>query len=111
MTNQSEQAAIEVKPTYFFMAFLLALCKPRIQLDGGPPEQYTWGEEHRFPVTPGRHSVRVFFKYLMVPECAANDIEVDVPPGQVVTVTYKAPLIVTLKGKMAVAGTRPLTSA
>ena len=48
-----DQAVIEVKTSFFFLAFILYLCKPRVAINGQESLQ-NWGTV-AFPVPPGRH--------------------------------------------------------
>ena len=56
------------------------------------------GHEH-VPLSPGRHRVRVSFKYLIPSDAGGNEVDVDVKPGETVRVGYRAPLLVFLKGR------------
>jgi hypothetical protein len=100
-------AGIRVITKFFPLAFLLFFCTPRIHLDGGPPVPRKWGETD-IPVYPGRHQVRCYFRYLFYRAVGDNSIVVDVAPGQLVTVQWKAPWLVFLKGKWSVLGVQPL---
>ncbi|MDQ6910468.1 MAG: DUF2510 domain-containing protein [Actinomycetota bacterium] len=91
--------AIEVESGFIFLAFLLYFFKTRVVVDGQLYE-LPWGK-NTFPVRPGRHRVRVSFKYLFPSDAGANEIDVDVPSGQTVQVRYRAPWLVFLKGKLS----------
>lgn len=98
MGAQPGQSGINVRTKFFPLAFLLFFFKPRLCLDGGPPETNPWGEKF-FPVAPGRHSVRCYVPYLYMRFMGDATIEVDVPADGVVAVQWRAPLIVFLTGK------------
>jgi hypothetical protein len=83
----SSESGIEVKAGFFPLAFFLFFCSPRIVIDGGEPVIKSWGT-HWFPVAPGSHRVKVYFKYMGMAECGANERTVEVPPGQTVPVTF-----------------------
>ncbi|MDQ6928608.1 MAG: hypothetical protein M3159_08090, partial [Actinomycetota bacterium] len=106
-------SAIEVESGFIFLAFLLYFFKTRVVIDGMLYE-LPWGK-NTFPVQPGRHRVRVSFKYLFPSDAGANEIDVDVPPGQTVHVRYRAPWLVFLKGKLTAStygyGAAPVASA
>ena len=51
---------------------------------------------------PGRHHVRVSFKYVLPKDAGANDVDVDVVLGQTVKIRYRAPMLVFMKGKLTV---------
>lgn len=92
--------AIEVTAKFFPLAFLLFMTKPTITIDGNP-NTASWGT-HRFDVSPGRHTVKVFFKYLWLDEAGANSIDVDVPAGETVRVRFYMPPWMFAKGSLKV---------
>lgn len=81
------ETGVDVKASYFPLSFFLFLCKPRIVIDGGAPELRNWGT-HFFPLSPGLHTVKVYFKYLFQTECGANQSEIHVTEGNVVKVEW-----------------------
>lgn len=97
------QTGIQVRTKFFFLAFLLYFFKTQIAVDGGAPVQRPWGETF-IPVAPGHHAVRVYCPYLFYRYMGDSVVEVDVAPGQVVAVQWRAPLLVFLKGKWTVRG-------
>ena len=90
---------IEVKATFFPLAFLLFFFKPTIVVDG-VAHKAKWWDSYTFPVAAGRHSVKVFFKYMFLAEAGANTVEVTVSEGGTARVRYRAPLVIFLKGKI-----------
>ncbi|MEA2704998.1 MAG: hypothetical protein QOD63_2943 [Actinomycetota bacterium] len=98
----SQAGAIEVTTGYMVLAFLLAAFKTRVAIDGQTYE-LPWGT-NTFPVEPGRHRVRISFKYLIPSDAGANQVDVDVSPGETVRVGYRAPWLVFLAGKITVGG-------
>lgn len=97
------QSGIEVHTSYHFLQFMFAFFKTLIMIDGHDVGPQPWGKMV-FPVAPGRHHVRASARYLFWTNAMANEIAVDVAPGQVVHVRYKAPWITVLKGKLEVTG-------
>jgi hypothetical protein len=91
-------STIEVNAKFFPLAFLLYLTKPKIEIDGAANEG-SWGT-NRFDVTPGRHNVKVSFRYLWMPECGANSIDVDAPPGGTTRLKYNMPPWMLAKGSL-----------
>ncbi len=81
------QTGVEVKAGFFPLAFVLFLCRPRVVIDGGEPQLRSWGR-HFFPLAAGRHTVKVYFKYLFKAECGANQREIDVHEGTTVRVEF-----------------------
>ncbi len=94
-------ATIEIKTTYFFLAFLLALFKPQASIDGGPAFTVGWGSTP-VPVPPGSHRVDVWMPYLFLPTMGRNGAVVEVRPGDAVQVAWRAPLVVFFPGKVTV---------
>jgi hypothetical protein len=78
-------------------AFLLYLCKPRCSIDGGPEQILRWGE-NVVAVPPGRHSLRVWYRYVTGPTNVAETV-IDVPPDGLAMV-YKTRWHVFLAGKL-----------
>ena len=86
MDAANSQSGVEVKLSFFPLAFLLLACTPRVEIDGQANKKY-WGT-HFFPLSAGPHKIRVFFPYIGMPECGANSIDIVVPPGGTVRVGY-----------------------
>ena len=77
----------------------VALCRTRVELDG-QRQVLPWGEL-RVPVAAGWHQLRVSFRYLWM-DCGAATKDLEVRGGQIVEVTYRAPWLVFLAGKLRV---------
>ncbi|MCW3054807.1 MAG: hypothetical protein JWN14_3977 [Chthonomonadales bacterium] len=93
-----EYTGFEVKWEHSFLAFLYALCPVYVEING-TRIQAKWGTQF-FPAVPGRYLITCYTNYLITPQCGKNSIEVDLYQGQVVRVTWTAPLIVFMKGPM-----------
>lgn len=106
-TTPHQQSVIEVKTSYFFLAFLLALFKPQCSINGTQPFPIGWGTTP-VPVPPGRYQVEVWLPYLFLPQMGKNGAIVDVPAGGAVQVHWRSPWIVFLKGSISVAGPMPI---
>lgn len=94
------QAVIEVTTSFFFLAFVLYLCKPRVAINGQPAIQ-KWGTV-TIPVVPGRYQVEAWTNYFLAPEMGRNGVVVDALPGTITRVRWKAPWLIFLKGSIAV---------
>ncbi|OBK22275.1 hypothetical protein A5634_07835 [Mycobacterium asiaticum] len=70
---------------------MLALFKPKILIDGYETPPAFWGR-NVLPVYPGRHRVHVHVPYWLPSQIGPADTLVDVHPGQLVELEYKAPL-------------------
>jgi hypothetical protein len=102
MASPPASSGIEIRATYFPLAFLLLLFPPTFVVDGqAMPGR--WNQATTIPVGPGSHQVKVFFRYLWFMDAGPGETQVDVTEGSVRRVTYKAPWLVFLRGKMTVA--------
>jgi hypothetical protein len=72
------------------LAFLLWFCSPKVSIDGSEPIATKWGEWPLPGVAPGRHHVRVWFRYMFYGTCGLAEATVDVPE-QGLRLEYKAP--------------------
>jgi Protein of unknown function (DUF2510) len=95
-------ATIEILATFFPLAFLLFFFPPTLVVDGRAMRG-TWRQPTRVPVAAGRHTVRVFFRYFGVMDAGVGEIDVEVASGAAQRVTYKAPWLIFLRGRMTVA--------
>jgi hypothetical protein len=100
--QQPPPTGIVVNASFFPLSFFLFFCTPTIVIDGQVIKR-SWGSDHFFPVAPGRHNVKIFFKYLYMNECGANSTTVDVAPGQVRRINYFMPPWMYAKGSITVA--------
>lgn len=100
---QPQGAVIEVKASYFVLAFLFALFKPKASINGSAPFDIRWGVTP-LPVAPGRYQVEVWVPYLFLPTMGRNGAVVDVPEGGQVMVHWRAPWLVFLQGSVNVLG-------
>ena len=106
-TSDQPPSVIEVKTSFFVLAFIFGLFKPMVSIDGTPPFKVGWGTAP-VPVPPGRHQVEVWLPYLFLSQMGKNGAVVDVPPGGAVQVWWRAPWLVFLQGKITVDGPRPM---
>ncbi|HTR54972.1 MAG TPA: hypothetical protein VMJ10_30010 [Kofleriaceae bacterium] len=96
-----EQAIIEVVAGYSPFAYLYALVKATIAIDGAVVRR-GWGT-HAIPVAPGRHVVEVSYPWLPFARRAGrNEVSVEVAAGETVRVHYTARLVRYIPGKMRV---------
>ena len=99
MSNGS-QTGIVVKLGFFPLAWILYFCTPRVEIDG-KVETRPWGT-HVFPTTAGTHTVKIYFPYLINPQCGANTIDVTVTEGNLTRVQYNMPPWMLAKGSLKV---------
>jgi len=92
-------SAIQVKTSFFPLSFFLFFCNPTVEIDG-QSFKAGWGTRV-FPVMPGQHTVKIFFKYFFMSQCGANSATVMVPPGQTARINYFMPPLMTLPGSIS----------
>ena len=95
------KSGVEASVKFFPLAWLLLFCKPTITVDG-QPHRLGWGK-HFFELPPGRHTLRVYFRYFWMSRCGDNSVEVNVLPGKTSRVSYYMPPWIFAKGIMKVA--------
>jgi hypothetical protein len=100
-------SAIEIRTSFFPLAFLLYLCTARASIDGSEPVGHGWNTR-LYPVPAGRHRVTVWCPYLFLTRMGEATVDVEVLPGQVVGVHWKAPWFTLLPGTWSVLGVRGL---
>jgi len=64
-------------------------------------EKRPWGTSS-FEIPPGKHVIAVSYPWLFSPRCGRNTVEVEAAPGEIVRVTYVAPPIRYMPGKITV---------
>ena len=94
------QGVIEVTTSFFALAFLLYFCKPRVSINGHESIR-PWGTAS-IPVPAGRYNVEAWTHYLFYSHMGRNGVVVDVAPGTVTRVKWKAPWLAFLQGSMKV---------
>jgi len=100
MTDAS-QTGIRITAKFFPLMWILFFIKPHMGVDGSDV-QGAWNTPTFIPTAPGQHTVVTYFPYFIPRQAGKGTVTVDVAPGQVVDVTYKAPWVVFFKGKMKV---------
>lgn len=100
--QQQPPTGVVVRAWFFPLGFFLFFCTPTIVIDGQTYGR-SWWSNHFFPLTPGRHNVKIFFKYLHMDECGANSIDVDLERGQVRKIKYFMPPWMYAKGSITTA--------
>ncbi len=95
---------IEVDTGFFPLALFLYFFDTLVVIDD-VAQALPWGT-HTFPVQAGQHRVRISHKYFGS-QIGANSVDISVPPGHQVSVRYRAPWLIFLKGRITVTGTTP----
>lgn len=103
MSETTPLSGIEVTTGFQPMAFVLNACTTRLQIDGGQPILRPWGQTF-IPMPPGVHSVRCWFRYSVYETAGDATVTVEVPAGQIVSISYRAPGWMFRPGKWQVLG-------
>jgi hypothetical protein len=85
-----------VDSSYNPMAFMLAMTGPRVTING-QPASVRWGQAP-FDLPAGNYHLRVSTRYLG--DFGPAELPVAVYPGQLVTVYYRPPATVGMKGSL-----------
>ena len=93
-------SGLRIIKKFFPLAWILYFLKPNVSINGYA-QRSTWGETFH-PLPPGSYQVRVSYPYLFIKEASPGDAIVNVGPGQAVTLRYKVPVFVFLKGKLTI---------
>ncbi|NEW27501.1 hypothetical protein GV790_12550 [Nocardia cyriacigeorgica] len=86
---------LTVDASYTPLAFLLAITKPKIIVNGQQVPNTLWGANH-IPVGPGQHHVKVSTPWLF--DMGPATTAVPVAEGQAARLYYRAPALIFLNG-------------
>lgn len=90
---------VQVVTKHSPLAFILYATKITLTVDG-QSSKVPWGEQ-TVTLEPGRHQIDISFRYIGSDRGKAS-VAVDVTDGSQSRVTYKAPWLVTMAGKIHV---------
>ena len=93
---------IVVNTQFFPLAWVLFFVKPKIAVDGQETQAPSLGCARIVPARPGQHHVHVHVPYFLPPKLGPADATVDVRPGQVAELEYKAPMWAFSAGSLGV---------
>lgn len=105
--SQNPGSMLDIRPSFFPLAFLLYFFKPYYSINGSPATVGQW-KQNNVPVPPGQYHVSVWLKYLFRPQMGLSTIVVNVPPGAAAVVTWRAPHTIFGTGRIAIVGVGPL---
>jgi hypothetical protein len=94
------RTGINVKTSFFPLAWILLFCKPVIEINGHKIKK-SWGTSF-FDLQPGEYHVKIYFAYVFKPECGANSINVSLRPGEVRNISFYMPPWMFSKGSMKI---------
>src|SRR5205807_235829 len=96
LTMADPEVSVGVRAKHNPLAFLLLLTKIVIEVDGAEQDG-PWGER-TVMVTPGQHTVRMWFRYLGR-KCGVAEVSINAAPGATTSISYRAPIFVFSPGK------------
>jgi hypothetical protein len=96
-----EHGTIKIQSSFLFLQWIFFFFKPSISVDGSEATKHGWGESTH-SVAPGQHTVQIEVPYLFTTVAKATET-VNVGADETVTLTYRPPLLVFMKGKLKVA--------
>ena len=97
---------VEVMISYSPLAFIYALFRPNVEIDGGGRQPSRWGT-HTIELPAGRHEIAISYPWLFSPDCGRNSVVFDLAAGETKRVRYRARLLRYWPGKMSVEGALP----
>ena len=100
--QQAPTSGLRINKKFFPLAWILYLFKPNVTINGYS-QKSTWGETFH-PLPPGSYLLRVSYPYLFSKEMSPGELMVDIAPGQVISVKYKVPVFISMKGKLVATG-------
>jgi len=92
------RTGINIELGHFPGAFLLYFCCPRVEVAGNTYEK-PWGK-HFIKLPEGKHTVKVFFKYIGNPRCGENQLHFKLNEGEVKRIKFFMPPLMTVAGKL-----------
>lgn len=96
--EEQPKTGLDVNMGFFPLAWFLFFCTPTVVVDG-EPHRRSWGT-HFFELEPGRHTIKIFFRYLHMAECGANSIDLTVEEGKISRIKYYMPPWMLAKGSI-----------
>jgi len=82
------------------LAWALYFSKLTVEIDG-QSSVGRWGNRI-IELSPGRHEVKVFFKYLFKPRCGEAVVTVNVENDENTNIEYRAPALMSSPGKIRI---------
>ena len=92
----NRMACLKVKIWVSPLAIFARVCAPVVEIDK-VPFRCSWGT-HYFDVPAGRHRIRIYFPYMFMPECGANEIDVELHEGETTRIQFLMPPVMLMKG-------------
>lgn len=94
------KATIEVKISHMAGSVAQEAARPIVEIDGEPHEA-SWGT-NTFTVSPGKHTLTAYHRWLFFPKAYKSSTTVDVADGQTLKLEWHTGGAVFSKGKWTV---------
>ncbi|MFT5779897.1 MAG: hypothetical protein ACI837_002856 [Crocinitomicaceae bacterium] len=91
---------VEIKTGFFPLAWFLFFVTPVIEINNVRHTQ-KWGTSS-FDVTPGKHTIHIYFPYLWRSMCGANHVNIEIQEGETKKINYHMPPWMFSKGRITV---------
>ena len=92
-TSELIEQGIEIEGRHRVFKFPLQFIKLIAEVDG-QQQRVQWDQPHFIAEPPGEHQIKVFIRYFGRVR-AATEMVVQVAPGQITKLEYRAPLVAT----------------
>ena len=99
-SEMPKKARLEIKTGFFALAWFLFFVTPVIEINGKQVKK-PWGTSY-FDLEPGVYTVKIYFSYLMMSQCGANQVTFELSEGQSRKINYNMPPWMFAKGKITV---------
>ncbi|MDR7871329.1 MAG: zinc-ribbon domain-containing protein [Tissierellaceae bacterium] len=96
--SNEKKALINIKLSHFPLAIYFKFCNPQILVDDKLVDK-GWGS-HKIDIKPGKHNIKVYFKYLFMSQCGYSSIDIDIKSDETLKLKYTMPAIIVMKGKL-----------
>jgi hypothetical protein len=101
MATAPASTGIEVTAKFFWLFFVLLLWPPLIEVDGQETKGQ-WNSPIQVAATPGKHRVKIQYKYYWFLPGSPAEVDVEVPASGMSHVSYEARWLFLLAGKVTV---------
>ena len=78
--------SVEVNLSFFPLAFFLFACTPVVEINGEKHKR-NWGN-HKFELVPGSYTIKIYFPYILMPKCGANEVTFVLQNGDRKKISY-----------------------
>lgn len=108
--DTATDAAVDIRPTYNPLGFAAEAAPIFAMVWGQPPVSLRWRQATRIPVPAGQSAVGIWMKWFTKAHMGLCHAVVQLAPGELVGLEWKAPNTVFTAGKLAVVDLGPPSS-